>query len=86
VGYNADFGRCLSNGTSIGPTCDDRLKNKVPRVPPFKVTQGHLVPFPRKSEILAARCDFFPMQPLFNMSIELELGLRIGSHRIALRK
>jgi len=37
--YPAEFGRSMSNGTSI--IKEIYLKNLIPRVPPFKVTQGY---------------------------------------------
>ena len=38
-GYPAEFGRFRSNGTSV--IKEIRLKNSTPRVPQFKVTEGH---------------------------------------------
>jgi len=37
--YPAEFGRSISVGTSV--IKEIRLKYSIPRVPPFKVTQGH---------------------------------------------
>ena len=37
--YSVEFGRSRSNGTSV--IKEIRVKFLTPRVPPFKVTQGH---------------------------------------------